>query len=105
MLVLTDIYPAGENPIAGVTSQLIADAVTAQAGPRQSTYRNLKDVAPHLLAYCSRRSGADLRRRYCLDNRDGTCANTFTAGTGETGDRGLKETTDGQWMGGCCRSG
>ena len=49
MLVLTDIYPAGENPIAGVTSQLIADAVTAQAGPKTIHIPDLKDVAPHLL--------------------------------------------------------
>ena len=49
LLIITDIYAAGETPIAGVTSELIADAVTAQAGPKTIRIRDLKEVVPYLL--------------------------------------------------------
>lgn len=48
-LIITDIYPAGEAPIAGVSSKLIVDAVAAQDGPYPVYIPKLKDVVPYLL--------------------------------------------------------
>ncbi|MDK2784160.1 MAG: UDP-N-acetylmuramate--alanine ligase [Bacillota bacterium] len=48
-LIITDIYPAGEAPIAGVSSKLIVDAVAAQDGPYPVYIPELKDVVPYLL--------------------------------------------------------
>lgn len=48
-LIITDIYPAGEAPIAGVSAKLIVDAVAAQAGPCPVYIPELKDVVPYLL--------------------------------------------------------
>ena len=45
VLVVTDVYPAREEPIEGVTGKLVADAAQA-AGHRQVTYiPNRNDVA------------------------------------------------------------
>lgn len=49
LLIITDIYSAGEEPIAGVNSELIVNAVAAQAGPKTIYIPNLKDVVPYLL--------------------------------------------------------
>ncbi|NLG86612.1 MAG: UDP-N-acetylmuramate--L-alanine ligase [Firmicutes bacterium] len=49
LLIVTDIYPAGETPIAGVSASLIVDAVRAHAGPDTIHIPDLKDVAPYLI--------------------------------------------------------
>ncbi|HKM38963.1 MAG TPA: UDP-N-acetylmuramate--L-alanine ligase [bacterium] len=49
LLIITDIYPAGEAPMAGVSSQLIVDAVVAESGPDTVLIPALKDVVPYLL--------------------------------------------------------
>lgn len=48
-LIITGIYSAGEAPIAGVSAQLIVDAVAAQAGLQPVYIPELKDVVPYLL--------------------------------------------------------
>ncbi|MGI6604576.1 MAG: UDP-N-acetylmuramate--L-alanine ligase [bacterium] len=48
-LIVTDIYSAGETPIAGVSGRLIVDAVAASGGPMPVYIPDLKDVVPYLL--------------------------------------------------------
>ena len=43
-IVLTDIYPAGEPPIAGVTTEALADAVRAVAPDRVEVVKALDDL-------------------------------------------------------------
>ncbi len=45
-IVLTDIYPAGEEPIAGVTAEALADAIRAGAGRPVHLVRGLDAVVP-----------------------------------------------------------
>ncbi|BCV24691.1 UDP-N-acetylmuramate--L-alanine ligase [Gelria sp. Kuro-4] len=48
-LIITGIYSAGETPIAGVSSELIVDAVAAQDGPQPVYIPELKHIVPYLL--------------------------------------------------------
>jgi UDP-N-acetylmuramate--alanine ligase len=48
-IVLTDIYPASEEAIAGVTIDALADAVRAGSGRTVHVARQLDDVVPALL--------------------------------------------------------
>lgn len=43
LVVVTDVYPAGEPPLPGVTGRLVADAIAA--GPRAPEVRYVKDRA------------------------------------------------------------
>jgi len=52
-IVLTDIYGAGEDPIAGVTIDALAEAVRREAGRPVEIARRIEDVAP-LLARLAR---------------------------------------------------
>jgi UDP-N-acetylmuramate--alanine ligase len=49
-IVLTPIYPAGEDPIPGVTSERLADAVRAGSGRPVHLVASVDDVVPALLA-------------------------------------------------------
>jgi UDP-N-acetylmuramate--alanine ligase len=49
-IVLTDIYPAGEEPIAGVTAEALADAIRAGAGRPVHLVRGLDAVVRELLS-------------------------------------------------------
>jgi UDP-N-acetylmuramate--alanine ligase len=50
LVVLVDIYPAGEEPIEGITSEALADAI-ARKGHRQVVYGgNMRAAVEHLLA-------------------------------------------------------
>ena len=48
-IVLTDIYPASEEPIAGVTIDALADAVRRGSGRPVHLARRLDDVIPEVL--------------------------------------------------------
>jgi UDP-N-acetylmuramate--alanine ligase len=48
-IVLTDIYAASEEPIAGVTLDALADAVRRGAGRPVHLARRLEDVIPEVL--------------------------------------------------------
>ena len=48
-IVLTDIYGAGEEPIAGVTLDVLAESVRRSAAERVHVARRLEDVIPELL--------------------------------------------------------
>lgn len=48
VLILTDIYAASEDPIAGISGQTIVDEVKAQTGVDAVYIHNLKDIAPWL---------------------------------------------------------
>ena len=50
-LIVTDIYSAGETPIAGVSAKLIVDAVLAEGGPDTIHIPDLKDVVSYLLKF------------------------------------------------------
>jgi UDP-N-acetylmuramate--alanine ligase len=49
-IVLTDIYPAGEEPIAGVTTDSLADAVRTGSGRPVRIVRSLDALVPELVA-------------------------------------------------------
>jgi UDP-N-acetylmuramate--alanine ligase len=49
-IVLTDIYPAGEDPIAGITLEALAEAVRRSAGCQVDIVPRLADVGDTLLA-------------------------------------------------------
>jgi UDP-N-acetylmuramate--alanine ligase len=49
-IVLTDIYAASEEPIAGVTIETLADAIGRGSGRPVSLARHLDDVIPQLLS-------------------------------------------------------
>jgi UDP-N-acetylmuramate--alanine ligase len=82
-LLVTDIYPAGEEPIAGVTSQALASAI-AQKGHRRVVYAgDLKAATARLIA----------------EAREGDVVLTLGAGNvGAAGEELLKErnTTEAQ---------
>jgi len=85
--------PPGKRPLPGVTSELIADAVTAQAGPKTIRIRDLKEVVPYLLELIQPGDLVlTLGAGQCLDGRSGVDPGT---GTGKTGDRSV-ETTEGE---------
>jgi UDP-N-acetylmuramate--alanine ligase len=44
-LVLLPIYPAGERPIAGVTSERLAEAIRAEGGTRVHVVADLTEAA------------------------------------------------------------
>ncbi len=48
LLILTDIYSAGEAPIAGVSGETIVDAVKAATGQKTKYIKARADVAPYL---------------------------------------------------------
>ena len=48
LLILTDIYSAGEAPIAGVSGETIVDAVKAATGQKMTYIKARADVAPYL---------------------------------------------------------
>jgi UDP-N-acetylmuramate--alanine ligase len=48
-IVLTDIYAAGEEPIAGVTIEALADAVRSGSGRPVHIAKHLDDVVPEVL--------------------------------------------------------
>ena len=48
LLILTDVYSAGEAPIAGVTGETIVDAVKAATGQKTTYVKTRADVAPYL---------------------------------------------------------
>ncbi|MBI4265514.1 MAG: UDP-N-acetylmuramate--L-alanine ligase [Acidobacteria bacterium] len=48
-VVLTDIYPAGEDPIPGVTVEALADAIRRGSRAPVRTVRRLDDVVPEVL--------------------------------------------------------
>ncbi len=48
-IVLTDIYPASEEPLAGVTVERLADAIRAGAGRPVRLVKTLDEVVPALL--------------------------------------------------------
>jgi UDP-N-acetylmuramate--alanine ligase len=51
LLVLTEIYPAGEPPRPGISGELLYDAVRAARPDSQVVWRpTLGDVADHLVA-------------------------------------------------------
>jgi UDP-N-acetylmuramate--alanine ligase len=50
VIVLTDIYAAGEEPIAGVTFEALADAIRRGSGRPVTLARRLEDVIPQLLS-------------------------------------------------------
>jgi UDP-N-acetylmuramate--alanine ligase len=52
-IVLADIYSAGEDPIEGVTIDVLAEAVRREAGRPVEIARRVEDVAP-LLASLAR---------------------------------------------------
>ncbi len=49
-IVLTDIYPAGEEPIAGVTTDSLADAVRTGSGRPVRVVHSLDALVPELVA-------------------------------------------------------
>jgi UDP-N-acetylmuramate--alanine ligase len=49
-IILTDIYAAGEDPIAGVTLEALADAIRAGSGRPVQTVRTLDDVVTAVAA-------------------------------------------------------
>ena len=49
-VVLTDIYPAGEDPIPGVTIDALADAIRGQVTATVEIARTLDEVVPALVA-------------------------------------------------------
>ncbi|MBR5908411.1 MAG: UDP-N-acetylmuramate--L-alanine ligase [Schwartzia sp.] len=48
LLILTDVYSAGEAPIAGVTGETIVSAVKAATGQKTTYIKTRTDVAPYL---------------------------------------------------------
>ena len=65
VLVVTDIYSAGERPVPGVSGRLVADAVRAQdPGSRSSTWR----------------AGRSCARRWARELRPGDLCLTLGAG-------------------------
>ena len=48
LLILTDVYSAGEAPIAGVSGETIVDAVKAATGQKTTYVKTRADVAPYL---------------------------------------------------------
>ncbi|MBR5908645.1 MAG: UDP-N-acetylmuramate--L-alanine ligase, partial [Schwartzia sp.] len=48
LLILTDVYSAGEAPIAGVTGEIIVDAVKAATGQKTTYVKTRADFAPYL---------------------------------------------------------
>jgi UDP-N-acetylmuramate--alanine ligase len=53
VLVVTDIYPAGETPIAGVTAQTLAAAIR-EHGHRDATYAESREAAVERVAKAAR---------------------------------------------------
>jgi UDP-N-acetylmuramate--alanine ligase len=53
VLVVTDIYPAGEAPIAGVTAQALAAAIR-EHGHRDATYAESREAAVERVAKAAR---------------------------------------------------
>jgi len=49
-IVLTDIYPAGEPPIAGVTIEALADAVRAVAPDRVAVVKEIDELPERVAA-------------------------------------------------------
>lgn len=48
-LIVTDIYPAGEKPLRGITGEKLAQAIK-KAGHKDTIYiKKLEDIVPHLL--------------------------------------------------------
>ena len=48
LLILTDVYSAGEAPIAGVSGETIVNAVKAATGQKTTYVKTRADVAPYL---------------------------------------------------------
>ncbi|MGI6128640.1 MAG: UDP-N-acetylmuramate--L-alanine ligase [bacterium] len=48
LVIVTDIYAAGEQPIAGVSANLIIDSIKAHAGPSAVHVPDLQDVVSYL---------------------------------------------------------
>jgi UDP-N-acetylmuramate--alanine ligase len=49
-IVLTDIYPAGEEPIAEITIERLAELIRAGSGRPVRLVKTLADVVPALMA-------------------------------------------------------
>jgi UDP-N-acetylmuramate--alanine ligase len=50
VLVVTDIYPAGESPIPGVTGESLAEAIRRHGHPDVTLVRDLKEVPGFLIS-------------------------------------------------------
>ncbi len=47
-LIITDIYPASEQPIPGINAQLLVDKIKKNAGAKEVIYLAKDEIVPHL---------------------------------------------------------
>jgi UDP-N-acetylmuramate--alanine ligase len=50
-VIITDIYPAGEAPLEGVSGRLIYDRIKEHAPDKQTRFLPKEEVAAHILEY------------------------------------------------------